>query len=283
MTGLFLEHRLGLPCDTCLRLALHDPQRRLPVMDVRQHGRPVGDFGAVDFVLQRVAARTFERRLDLPCDPFECGIRHRQPDVRFAEIRESRDMSGIARRHHDGQRVCHVRHRRRLQTSGVDLLLHGLQSREIHVGWDSPGHVADRDRAAAFHLLHQQAWRNRLPVDMAFVLRVTRLECLNEGCHRKEVVAADIEHQRRVNRVTMEIGKIVGVGFGERQTAHWTVIVRAVLPRWIDVLAMRGPCGTGGRVALGISGPDEQRPNDPHHACSESFSVNGKHVTHSIL
>ena len=43
MAGLFLEHRFRLPCDACLRLALHDPQWRLPVMDVRQHGRTIGD------------------------------------------------------------------------------------------------------------------------------------------------------------------------------------------------------------------------------------------------
>jgi hypothetical protein len=115
MTGLFLEHRLRSPCDTCLRLALHYPQRRLPMMDVRQHGRPVGDFGAVDCVLKRVAASMFERGLGLSRDPFECWIRHRKPDVRLAEIRKSNDMGRIARRHHNGQRICHVRYRRCLQ------------------------------------------------------------------------------------------------------------------------------------------------------------------------
>jgi len=55
----------------------------------------------------------------------------------------------------------------------------------------------------------------------------------------------------------MEIGKIVRVGFGERQPRAGLSLFRAVLPRRIDALAMRDAGGAGGadgRRAPGMDG-----------------------------
>jgi hypothetical protein len=110
---------------------------------------------------------------------------------------------------------------------------------------------------------------------VAFVLWVTRFERLHERRHRKEVVATDIERERRMNRVAMEIGKIVRVGFGERQAAYRTVIVRTVLPRWIDALAMRDAGGAGCRIALRMGRSDDEGADGAHHAQGKRVSVDG--------
>ena len=234
MSDLFLKHRLGSPGDARLGPALHEPQRRLPVMDAGEPRRPVAHLRAVNRLHQRGAAGLLERGADLARHALELGIRHGETDAGLAEIGESGDVRGIIPRHHDGQRVGHVRHRRRREQARGDLGLYRLEAREVHVGLDRPGHVADGHPTAGADLAHQQSRRDRLPVQPAPVLRMTRLERLHQRRHGKEVVATDVQHEQRIGRVAVKIGEHICLRHREFEAAIHRIVVGSVLPRRIE-------------------------------------------------
>src|SRR5580658_4158704 len=152
MSDLLLKHRLGSPGDPRLGPALHEPQRRLPVMDAGEARRPIAHLRAVNRLHQRGAAGLLERGADLAGHALELGIRHGEADAGLAEIGESSDVRGVVPRYHDSQRVGHVWHRRLREQARGDLGLHRLEAREVYVGLDRPGHVADRHPTAGADL-----------------------------------------------------------------------------------------------------------------------------------
>src|ERR1700678_1353642 len=78
MSHLLLEYRLRLPDDARVGAALHDPQGRLSVMNVRQHRAAVLHLGLIDLRAQLRSAGFAERLLDLLRNALEFRIRHRQ-------------------------------------------------------------------------------------------------------------------------------------------------------------------------------------------------------------
>jgi hypothetical protein len=61
-----------------------------------------------------------------------------------------------------------------------------------------------------------------------------------------------------MNRVPVEIGKIVRIRLGERQTACRTVVVRTVLPRRIGILVMLDLGDACALRSLGMGEPDNE-------------------------
>ena len=236
--GLLLEHRLRLPGDAGIGQALHQEQRRLTMMDVRQHGASVGDLGLVHRRRQRIPARLLQGGIDLARNPLECRIRHRQANARLAEIGKRDDMRRIVPRDHDRQRVGDIRHRGCGEHAALDELVDFLESGEIGVRLRSPRHVAGRDGAAGFDLLDQQTGRDGLPIKPALVVGMLTFEFGHQRGHGEEVVAADVEHQLRVRDVAMEIGEIIDLRHGELEAAVLRIVVLAMLPGREDVLAV---------------------------------------------
>src|SRR6202041_2075572 len=74
VANLLLEDRFRLPGHAGVDLVLHEKQRCLPVVNTRQHGAALGDFGLVDRLGQRLATSLAEGRLDLLSDTLERGI-----------------------------------------------------------------------------------------------------------------------------------------------------------------------------------------------------------------
>ena len=85
MARLLLKHCLRLPGHARLHLALHEPERRLTVVDVGQLGRAVAHLRLIDSGDKCFAARFRERFLDLSGDALELGVGHGQPDIGTAE------------------------------------------------------------------------------------------------------------------------------------------------------------------------------------------------------
>src|SRR6266849_3126615 len=73
VSGLLLEHRFGLPCDTCVGAPLHQKQWCLTMVDMGEDCAAVGHLGLVDRVGERLPASLLQRRLDLPRDSLEFG------------------------------------------------------------------------------------------------------------------------------------------------------------------------------------------------------------------
>src|SRR3979490_912878 len=84
VSGLLLEHRFGLPCDTRLGTPLHQKQWCLTMMDMSEDGAAVGHLGLVDRVGERLPPSLFQRRLYLPRNSLEFRVRHRETDIRFS-------------------------------------------------------------------------------------------------------------------------------------------------------------------------------------------------------
>src|SRR3984957_6677280 len=81
VTDLFLEHGLGLPGHARLNPALHQKQRRLPVMDMGQDGAAVFHLVLINRLCEMFAAGLLQRGFDLTGDSLEFRIWHRQPDL----------------------------------------------------------------------------------------------------------------------------------------------------------------------------------------------------------
>jgi hypothetical protein len=118
-------------------------------------------------------------------------------------------MARVARRHHDGQGIGHVRNGRTGQHAPIDQALNLLEPCKIGIRLRRPGHVARGDGTAGLDLLLEQAGRKGLPVDPAFELGMLLLEGCNQRCHGEEVIATDVEHELRIGHVAMEIGEVV--------------------------------------------------------------------------
>ncbi len=158
----------------------------------------------------------------------------------LAEIGEALHAGGVAGRHHDRERVGCVGDGGAFEPA---LLHHGLdllEAGEIRIGFNGEGHVADRDRAAGVHLVDQQARRDGLPEQLAFVLGMLALERLDQRRHGEEVIAANVEHELGVVEAAVEIGHVVHLRHGELQPTLFSVVVGAVLPgRKHDLLVLR--------------------------------------------
>ena len=87
MTDLFLKFSFGLPGYTGIHAPLHDEQRCLPMMNMRQRRRTVPDLRVIDRLFQRIAAGLGQSDFDLPGDTLEFGIRHGQSDAGLASRR----------------------------------------------------------------------------------------------------------------------------------------------------------------------------------------------------
>src|SRR5271156_6083888 len=106
------------------------------------------------------------------------------------------------------------------------------------------------------HLADEQARWYRFPIEMAPVLWIFGLKRRDQGSHREEVIAADIERQRWIGRIAMKVGEIVGVRNGELEAPGVGVIVSTTLPGRID----------GGRIRL--AGQARRRLGE--HRCHEN-------------
>src|SRR4030081_2361133 len=84
VSGLLLEHRFGLPCDTCVGAPLHQKQWCLTMVDMGEDCAAVGYLGLVDRVGERLPASLLQRRLDLPRDSLEFGVGHGETDIGFS-------------------------------------------------------------------------------------------------------------------------------------------------------------------------------------------------------
>src|SRR6202043_3843352 len=100
VSRLLLEHRFGLPCDTRVGTPLHQKQRCLTMVDMGEDGAAVGHLGLVDRIRERLPPSLFQRRLDLPRNSLEFGVRHGETDIGFSKIGETGHVAGIALGYH---------------------------------------------------------------------------------------------------------------------------------------------------------------------------------------
>src|SRR5258707_4305461 len=84
VSRLLLEHRFGLPCDTCVGTSLHQEQWRLTMVDMGEDGAAISHLGLVDRVGERLPASLLQRPLDLPRNSLEFRVRHRETDTGFS-------------------------------------------------------------------------------------------------------------------------------------------------------------------------------------------------------
>ena len=168
-------------------------------------------------------------------------------------------MRRIALGHHDLQHIGDIRYCRALQQAIGDMRFHRIEAGQIDVGLHRPRHVADRHRAARLDLGDEHARRHRLPIKLALVFGVFGLERGDQRRHREEVIAADIERERRVLRAAVEIGEIVGIGHGELETARRGIVVAPFLPRGrhAQIIAGRRDLRDGGRRGSDQPGGDQ--------------------------
>src|SRR5260370_27507654 len=110
VSRLLLEHRFGLPCDTRLGAPLHQKEWCLTMVDMSEDGAAVGHLGLVDRVGERLPASLLQRRLDLPRNSLEFGVRHGETDIGLPKIGQTCHVAGVALGHHNRERIGGVRH-----------------------------------------------------------------------------------------------------------------------------------------------------------------------------
>src|SRR5882672_3076652 len=95
VSRLLLEHRFRLPRDTRVGTPLHQKQWCLTMVDMGEGAAAVGHLGLVDRVGERLPPSLLQRRLDLPGDSLEFGVRHGETDIRLRKIGEIGHVAGI--------------------------------------------------------------------------------------------------------------------------------------------------------------------------------------------
>jgi hypothetical protein len=69
---------------------------------------------------------------------------------------------------------------------------------------------------------------------VAFEIRMLLFERLDKGSHGEEIIAANIEHELGVRKITVEVREAIDLRNEERKPAVDRVVVGSVLPRRKD-------------------------------------------------
>jgi hypothetical protein len=231
MTDLFLKFSFGPPSYTGIHAPLHDEQRGLPMVNMRQRSRTVLDLRVINRLCQSIAASLGQRDFDLPGETLEFGIRHGQSDAGLAKIREALDMRRIAFRHYDREIVSRIGNGGSDQQPLIDQPTHFHETGEMRIRLHGPCHISDGDATAGFDLLGEQPGWKRFPVNGSPIFRMSRFESFHQRRRGEEIIAADVKHELRVVEIAVEIGKIGDLRNGEAEAALERIVVGPVLPR----------------------------------------------------
>ncbi len=108
MPDLLLEQGFGFPKHPGIGAILHQKERGLPMMYLRQYCRSVPHLILVDGLGERVTAGFHQRCLDLSRHAFKFRIGHREPQLGPRQIFERHDVLRVVATNHDRQLIRHV-------------------------------------------------------------------------------------------------------------------------------------------------------------------------------